>query len=169
MELVECTLDRINDLESVAKTTFKETFGEQNSEEDMCKYLAEAYAKDVLVNEIEDPDSKTYLAYSDGKVVGYLKINKGAAQSEKGYTNSLEIQRIYVLKEAKGQGIGSAFLALAESKAKEWQLAYIWLGVWEHNEKAKAFYKAKGFVKFSEHTFVLGNDRQTDYLLKKEL
>ena len=66
-------------------------------------------------------------------------------------------------------GIGSAFMQIAENFASEKKLSTIWLGVWEHNEPAKKFYKSKGYEKFSHHTFVIGDDMQTDFLLKKEM
>ena len=89
--------------------------------------------------------------------------------AEKCLDNALEIQRIYILKSAKGQGIGSAFMQIAENFASKKKLSTIWLGVWEHNEPAKKFYKSKGYEKFSHHTFVIGDDMQTDFLLKKEM
>lgn len=103
------------------------------------------------------------------KVLGFLKINFGNAQTEQKCENSLEIQRIYVLKTAKGRGIGSSFMSLAQEIAREKNLSCIWLGVWEHNEKAKEFYAKKGFYKFGEHIFTLGSDQQIDFLMKKEL
>lgn len=103
------------------------------------------------------------------KVLGFLKINFGNAQTEQKCENSLEIQRIYVLKTAKGRGIGSSFMSLAQEIALEKNLSCIWLGVWEHNEKAKEFYAKKGFYKFGEHIFTLGSDQQIDFLMKKEL
>jgi ribosomal protein S18 acetylase RimI-like enzyme len=170
MTIKRCTLDDISELQSVCRKTFAETFADQNSEEDMKKFLDESYATDVLERELSDTDSCTYLALNDaGKALGYLKINVADAQTEEGYDNSLEIQRIYILKEAKGQGIGTEFMKIAENKARELGLSYIWLGVWEHNYAAQKFYKRKGFIKFSEHVFVLGDDKQTDYLMKKEL
>lgn len=103
------------------------------------------------------------------KVLGFLKINFGNAQTEQKCENSLEIQRIYVLKTAKGRGIGSSFMSLAQEIALEKNLSCIWLGVWEHNEKAKEFYAKKGFYKFGEHIFTLGSDQQIDFLMKKDL
>lgn len=103
------------------------------------------------------------------KVLGFLKINFGNAQTEQKCENSLEIQRIYVLKTAKGRGIGSSFMSLAQEIALEKKFSSIWLGVWEHNEKAKEFYAKKGFYKFGEHIFTLGSDQQTDFLMKKDL
>ncbi len=170
MKIKNCTLNDLADLQSICRLTFAETFGDQNTEEDLKKYLDEAYADDVLSKEITDKNSRIFLAYDDNdKILGYLKINRGDAQTEKGYDGSLEIQRIYISKAAKGQGIGSKFMEIAEKQAKDWNLSYIWLGVWEYNYAAQKFYDKKGFKRFSEHVFTLGDDRQTDFLLKKEI
>jgi len=163
-------MEDVKVLQQLCRQTFAETFQEQNTEEDLNKFLDEAYALPILEKEIADEDSKIFLAYGDqGHAIGYLKINRGAAQTEEGYDNSLEIQRIYMLKEAKGQGVGSKFMQLAEEQAKAWGLSYVWLGVWEHNYAAQKFYTGKGFEKFSQHVFVVGEDAQTDFLMKKAI
>lgn len=98
--------------------------------------------------------------------VGYMKVNFGSAQTEKGYDNSMEIQRIYVSKSCKGMGIGSRFMDSALTLAKKKGVDYVWLGVWEHNHKAIKFYQDKGFVRFGEHFFVLGEDRHASVFHK---
>lgn len=169
MEIIRCTLDELTELQNVCRKTFYETFADSNTESDMKKFLDEAYSSEKLKSEIMDKDSATFLAVEKGEVLGYLKLNKGAAQTEKVFDSALEIQRIYILKKAKGKGIGTKLMSLAEETAKKLNLPVIWLGVWEHNEAAKAFYAKKEFVRFSEHTFTVGDDPQTDWLLKKEL
>ncbi len=170
MKIKRCTLAEIIELQIVCKKTFVETFEDQNTKEDMEKFLEESYGLEVLEKELSDRNSMIYLAVDDnGRALGYLKLNIGDAQTEEGYDNSLEIQRIYILKDAKAQGIGTEFMKLAENKAKELGLSYIWLGVWEYNYAAQKFYSRKGFDKFSEHVFVLGDDKQTDFLMKKEI
>lgn len=155
-----CTIDMLTDLQYLCRTTFYETFSDSTDEEDMRKFLAETYSAEKLSAELANSESVTFIAYKNGTPLGYLKLNIG---------NALEIQRIYILKSAKGQGIGSAFMQIAENFASEKKLSTIWLGVWEHNEPAKKFYKSKGYEKFSQHTFVIGDDMQTDFLLKKEM
>ena len=169
MEIRICTPEMADDLQYICRKTFYETFSEQNSEEDMREYLDETYDRDRLSEELADPESVTYIAYENGEPAGYLKLNTGDAQTEEGYDGTLEVQRIYVSKEVKGSGIGSRFMSIAEDHAREHGLGSIWLGVWEHNDPAIAFYRSKGFEKFSEHVFVVGNDRQTDILMKKQL
>ena len=169
MKIKKCGLDDVLDLQKIYRQTFYETFSEQNSEENMRKFLDEAYSEQKLSSELEDKESETFLALENQKTLGVLKINTGNAETESSFENSLEIQRIYVLKEAKGLGIGTAFMSLAEKKARKLGVSFIWLGVWEKNFPAQKFYTDKGFRKFSEHAFVLGDDVQTDFLMKKEL
>lgn len=169
MKIKKCSLDDILDLQKIYRQTFFETFSEQNSEENMRIFLDKAYSEEKLKSEIEDKESETFLAVENQKNLGVLKINTGNAETESGLENSLEIQRIYILKESKGLGIGTVFMNLAEKKARELGVSFIWLGVWEKNFPAQKFYTDKGFRRFSEHAFVLGDDIQTDFLMKKEL
>lgn len=169
MKIKKCSLDDILDLQKIYRQTFFETFSEQNSEENMRIFLDKAYNEEKLKSEIEDKESETFLAVENQKILGVLKINTGNAETESGLENSLEIQRIYILKESKGLGIGTVLMNLAEKKARELGVSFIWLGVWEKNFPAQKFYTDKGFRRFSEHAFVLGDDIQTDFLMKKEL
>lgn len=169
MKIKKCSLDDILDLQKIYRQTFFETFSEQNSEENMRIFLDKAYSEEKLKSEIEDKESETFLAVENQKTLGVLKINTGKAETESGLENSLEIQRIYILKESKGLGIGTVFMNLAEKKARELGVSFIWIGVWEKNFPAQKFYTDKGFRRFSEHAFVLGDDVQTDFLMKKEL
>lgn len=169
MKIKKCNLDDILDLQKIYRQTFFETFSEQNSEENMRIFLDKAYSEEKLKSEIENKESETFLAVENQKILGVLKINTGNAEMESGLENSLEIQRIYILKESKGLGIGTVLMNLAEKKARELGVSFIWLGVWEKNFPAQKFYTDKGFRRFSEHAFVLGDDIQTDFLMKKEL
>jgi len=170
LQIRKCTIEDVKVLQSVCRQAFSETFLKWNSEENVTKYIDETYAIDVLESELRDDNSVVFLAFDDnGKAIGYLKLNREGAQTEKDYPDSLEVQRIYVLKEAKGQGVGSKFMELAEKQAKEWDVSYMWLGVWEHNDPALKFYKGKGFERFSVHTFVLGDKPQTDYIMRKDV
>ncbi len=168
-EIKKCGLPQLKILQNLCRTTFKETFTSGNTKEDMEKHLDTAYSDDKLKRQLESPDSVTYIAYCDGVPSGYVQLNKGEMQAEKGYNGSLEIQRIYVLQAAKGKGVGTRFMKIAEQTAKEWGLDYIWLGVWEHNEAAIGFYKSKGFEELSEHIFIVGDDRQRDIIMKKSI
>lgn len=109
----------LSDLQYLCRTTFYETFADSTDEEDMRKFLAETYSSEKLSAELANSESVTFIAYKNGTPLGYLKLNIGNAQTEKCLDNALEIQRIYILKSAKGQGIGSAFMQIAENFASE--------------------------------------------------
>ena len=159
----------IKKLQTIAKQTFTETFGSQNTAEDLAKFLSEEYAFDKLKAEVENPESFYYFCYFEDELAGYLKLNVGAAQTEPDYPEALEIQRIYVLQKYQGKRIGLAMMQQALAVAKKLKKPQVWLGVWENNLKAQAFYQKSGFKKVGSHDFILGNDKQTDYILLKTL
>ena len=98
-----------------------------------------------------------------------MKINVGSAQTEKLRENALEVERIYLRTNFQHRGLGNVLLDFAEERAREEGKDYLWLGVYEKNIPAQHFYKRHGFEKVSEHTFQVGNDPQTDWLLVKKL
>ncbi|MYY76573.1 GNAT family N-acetyltransferase [Ligilactobacillus salivarius] len=159
----------IKTLQAIAKQTFTETFGSQNTAEDLAKFLNEEYDFDKLKAEVENPESFYYFYYFEDELAGYLKLNVGAAQTESDYPEALEIQRIYVLQKYQGKRIGLAMMQQALAIAEELKKSQVWLGVWENNFKAQAFYQKSGFKKVGSHDFILGDDRQTDHILLKTL
>lgn len=156
-------------LQKVAKETFQETFAKDNSEENMQKYLIDAFAMNKLHSEWLSPHSFFFLVFLNEEVVGYLKINEGNAQTENQEEGAYEIERIYVLQAYQSKGIGQFLLDFALQFAIENQAEYIWLGVWEKNTKAISFYQKNGFFAFDSHIFLFGEDPQTDILMKKVL
>ncbi|MFR0552754.1 GNAT family N-acetyltransferase [Ligilactobacillus salivarius] len=163
------SVEDIEALQAIAKQTFTETFGSQNTAEDLAKFLSEEYAFDKLKAEVENPELFYYFCYFEDELAGYLKLNVGAAQTEPDYPEALEIQRIYVLQKYQGKRIGLAMMQQALVVAEELKKPQVWLGVWENNFKAQAFYQKSGFKKVGSHDFILGNDKQTDYILLKTL
>ena len=159
----------IKALQAIAKQTFTETFGSQNTAEDLAKFLSEEYDFDKLKAEVENPESFYYFYYFEDELAGYLKLNVGSAQTESDYPEALEIQRIYVLQKYQGKRIGLAMMQQALAVAKKLKKPQVWLGVWENNLKAQAFYQKSGFKKVGSHDFILGDDKQTDYILLKTL
>ena len=95
-----------------------------------------------------------------------MKLNFDKAQTEPGHHNTLEIQRIYILQAYQGKQIGKQLIQKTIEIGIENNLDYIWLGVWEHNVDAIKFYEKQGFKKFDTHIFKLGDDEQTDNLMK---
>jgi len=156
-------------LQSISRKIFLEAFADTTSEANMKDYLDSSFSYDKLMAELEQPNSQFYFALSEGNVVGYLKLNTGDAQTEQELEEALEIERIYVLAAFHGQKVGQALLNKAFDVARALQFKTIWLGVWENNQRALRFYTKAGFEVFNSHIFRLGNDEQTDLMMKKQL
>lgn len=159
----------VETLQQISRQTFTETFSGENSEEDMVKYLEDNLSSEKLSKELTEDNSVFYFAMLDSKVIGYLKINFGQAQTEIRDNNALEIERIYVLKDFHGFRVGQLLYEQSIKAATEKNADYMWLGVWEENHRAINFYKKNGFIAFDKHIFRLGNDEQTDIMMKLEL
>lgn len=164
----EADAEDIDALRAIGRQTFLETFGQANTMADMDQYLAGRFSREQFLGEHQDPGSRFFLAEQAGRAVGYLKVNRGEAQTEAMGEKAMEIERVYVLQEFHRQGIGSMLMEQAYGVAQEWQAEWIWLGVWEHNPAAIAFYERCGFTRFGEHVFQLGGDAQMDVLMRKD-
>lgn len=160
------SLNDIAQLQKISRQTFSDTFSATNTEENMKKYLEEELSVEKLTAELNNKDSEFYFATVDDKIVGYLKVNTGQAQTELKGDSGLEIERIYVLKDYYGKGVGQMLYEHALQIARQMKVDYVWLGVWEENRRAVNFYKKNGFVEFDKHIFRLGDDEQTDLMMK---
>lgn len=162
------SLEEIEALSEISISTFKETFEADNDPIDMALYLNKQLNQDTLKVEYEDPYSEFYfLTDSKGDKLGYLKVNKEKSPAEIRDKTAFEIERIYILKQYHGQNLGNILMDKAIEIATQNQANYIWLGVWEKNYRAVAFYKKYGFEVFGDHIFQFGNDAQTDLLMRK--
>lgn len=163
------TVDDVDTLAKVSVKTFRDTFAEVNTKEDMKIYLSKAFSRNQLIKEINDPFSTFVLALDGEKVVGYAKLKEGESRSELNCERAIEIERIYTLKDYVGKRVGKLLMQTCLDLAAERDYNLVWLGVWEYNPRAIAFYEKWGFEKFGSHPFLLGNDLQTDLLMKKKL
>jgi ribosomal protein S18 acetylase RimI-like enzyme len=164
--LKKLTLENLPELQFLSRQTFQETFAEHNSAEDMHKYLEESLSTSRLRAELSEENTAFYFALENQKILGYIKLNFGNAQTELQQENSLEIERIYVLKDFLGKKIGQILLDHAIAIAKQRNCDFVWLGVWEKNLRAINFYLKNGFTEFGQHSFLLGTDNQNDILMK---
>ena len=162
-------LEQLVPLQEIGRKTFYDTFFESDSEESMNAYLATSFSTEKLTAELENPNSEFYFATQNEIVIGYLKVNFGAAQTELQDANAVEIERIYVLQDYHGKQVGQLLFEKAMAIAKNNDCNYIWLGVWEENHRALQFYTKNGFVAFDKHIFVLGEEEQTDIMMKLKL
>lgn len=169
IKITKATSDDLLRLQAIGIQTFRETFDDSNSEEDMQNYLAKSFNLEKLSAEVNNPGSEFYLVSSDEAVIGYLKLNFGDAQTELKESDAMEIERIYVIRDFQGRKVGQLCYEKALETARTRKMKYVWLGVWEKNAKAIAFYEKNGFVEFDRHLFKLGEDIQTDLMMKLEL
>ena len=167
--LKQVDIEDIAQLKKIAEETFFDTFAPHNTAENMEQYITEGFTTDKLTAEIQNQNSEFYFAVSENEVIGYLKVNFGDAQTELQDKNSLEIERIYVSREFHGKKVGQILYDKALEIAKNKDLKYVWLGVWEENSRAVQFYRKNGFVEFDRHIFKFGNEDQTDLMMKKML
>jgi ribosomal protein S18 acetylase RimI-like enzyme len=156
-------------LQAIGWQTFLETFAASNTKENMNQYLEQKFSKESLAAELTNPNTEFYFAETNGSTIGYLKLNFGPSQTELKDDKALEIERIYVLKEYQGKKAGQLLYEKAMQIAIQKEADYVWLGVWEANERAISIYKKWGFVEFDKHLFQLGNDALTDIMMKLQL
>lgn len=156
-------------LQQISRETFQATFAAFTKPADMRRFLQADYATKKLLAEIQHPASRFFFLIYQEQVAGYLKVNVGPAQTEKVAQNALEVERIYLRTQFQHHGLGKILLNYAEKLARQEHKDYLWLGVYEHNTNAQHFYAHAGFRQVGQHTFQVGTDPQTDYLLAKKL
>lgn len=165
----KCTISDTDALLKLSYDTFYEAFASQNTPANMKAYADSAFTQGKIRGELQNPESHFYFIYDDDQLAGYLKVNIGSAQSEDMGSDSLEVERIYILEAFHNKGFGKALLNLAYDIARAEQKKKVWLGVWEKNENALGFYRKQGFKKTGSHSFFMGTDKQTDYIAEKSL
>lgn len=153
----------------VSRQAFYDTFAPDNTEANMRKFLDEQFTKGKLMLEVGAAGNIFLLADDNDNIAGYLKINETRKREELKGLNAIELARIYVVKDYIGKGIGKLLMQAAVDIAKQKEKEVIWLGVWKQNKRAIDFYTAWGFEIFAETTFLLGDDLQYDWLMKKDL
>lgn len=165
----KCTYEDLHTLQAICFETFNDTFKDQNSPENMTAYLDKAFNVNQLEKELSNISSQFFFVYFNKVIVGYLKVNIDDAQSEKMGDESLEIERIYIKNKFQKHGLGKYLLNIAEEIAVKCNKKKIWLGVWEKNENAIAFYKSRGFVQTGTHSFYMGDEEQIDFIMTKKM
>jgi ribosomal protein S18 acetylase RimI-like enzyme len=162
------SVKEVAELKALARTAFAQTFADHNQPENVEKYLDESFTIEKLTEELNNKNSQFFFALVDNIPVGFLKVNIGDAQTELKDGDGMELQRIYVLQDYHGKSVGQALFEKAKSLAIEGGYPYLWLGVWEENHRALNFYRKNGFVPFDKHIFKMGDEEQTDWMMKLE-
>ena len=163
----KCDLSDMEVLRTISIETFTDTYAHLNTKENFEKHISQAFNKNQLTIELKNPNIDFYFLKNNTQVIGYLKLNEGNAQTESMQENCYEIERIYLTKAFQGLGLGRVLIKKAIEVAISKNKNEVWLGVWEKNPKAIGFYKKMGFEVFGTHIFKVGDDEQTDYILKK--
>ena len=165
----ELSRQDIPQLRDLAIRIYRDTFSHQNSAANMEAFLRKEYSLDSFQREFNESGSQYFFACDDDEPVGYLRLRYNTEAEEHLGKNTIELHRIYVDAKYQGQRVGHQLMEFAIEKAKESGVDWLWLGVWEHNPKAQRFYERYGFTRFAEHVFQMGDDAQTDWLMKKRI
>lgn len=165
-----CTVDDVSILVTLGIQTFRETFEDVNTPENMRLYFEATFNHEKIRNEIVEPGALFFLAEINNFPVGFAKVR--ASEKPEGLnstTSALELERLYAIKQFIGKGIGQLLMQKCVDHGKQLGFETLWLGVWEHNVRAISFYEKWGFETFGDHVFMLGHDAQTDLLMKKSI
>ncbi|MBW2201382.1 MAG: GNAT family N-acetyltransferase [Deltaproteobacteria bacterium] len=161
--------DEIETVAEIAARTFRDAFGPDNDPKDMEIYLASAFAPEQIATELADPDSRFLLAYVGAEVVGYAKLKAGEVPDCVRGPSPVELVRLYLDQRVLGKRYGAALIEACFKQARNSGYKTIWLGVWEYNERAQAFYRKWGFIEVGSHAFTVGNDVQTDLIMERQV
>jgi len=170
--MISTRIATTNDAELIAdmsRQTFYETFAPFNTKVNMEDFMNTVFTKQLLMKEVQNNEGIFLLAYDGNDAVGYVRMRHSEKMSEFKNAGAIEIARIYATTSSIGKGVGKALMKKCIEIAIEQKKEILWLGVWEHNQRAIDFYSKWGFEKFGTHIFKLGDDPQTDWLMKKNL
>jgi ribosomal protein S18 acetylase RimI-like enzyme len=156
-------------LAEFAERVFDEVFGPLNDPGDMASYLNEAFSPDIQRAEITGSGNIVLLAERGGQLAGYLHLAPSPTPECVTGPQAVELKRLYVEPALHRLGIGRKLLEQGLARARQAGTRTVWLGVWENNAKAQAFYTREGFTRVGDHPFVLGSDTQTDWIMQRSL
>jgi diamine N-acetyltransferase len=163
------TVDDAGTVAELGACIFVETFGPTNDEANIREYVRTAFDVERVRDEIDDPRSITLLAETDASCAGYARLHAGEPPAEVRGDAPIELVRLYVLARYHGGGIGADLMQASIDEARRAGYGTMYLGVWEHNPRAQAFYRKWGFSRVGEQSFQLGSERQTDWLMERSL
>jgi ribosomal protein S18 acetylase RimI-like enzyme len=154
-------------LAEIGARAFGDTFGPDNTPENMAAYLAGAFSPERQAAELAEAGSLFLIAEADGQTAGYARLREGGPEAVTAGRHPIELVRLYALKDFIGRGVGAALMAACLAQAARRGGDTLWLDVWEHNPRARAFYARWGFAEIGTQTFRLGDDVQTDILMAR--
>jgi ribosomal protein S18 acetylase RimI-like enzyme len=159
--------DDARQLADLAEATFRDTFGAANTAQDMNVHCRASYGEAIQAAEIARPDMLTLLGEADGRLTGFAQLRWGDAPACVTSAAAGEIQRLYVAREWHGKGVARALMHACLEAMRARGSEVVWLGVWERNPRAIAFYRKFGFAEVGEHVFAVGSDPQRDIVMAR--
>ena len=158
------------ELAALAERTFRDTFEAENNADDMNAHCAAAYSSVVQGRELSDPSMQTMVAVgADARLIAYAQLRPGAPSCAPDAVSPQELWRFYVDRAHHGTGVAQALMEAVMRTAQNRGAWTLWLGVWERNARAQAFYRKAGFIDIGAHEFLLGADVQTDRVMARDL
>jgi diamine N-acetyltransferase len=154
-------------LAELGARTFSDAFAADNTPEDMAAYLTGSFSPEKQAGELADPRSLFLIAEIENTAAGYAHLHAGQWPREVAGTHPIELMRLYSTRQWIGRGVGTELMKACLHAARNRGADIVWLGVWENNLRAQAFYRKWGFVDVGRHVFMLGSDAQTDLVMQK--
>ena len=153
----------------LAERTFRDTFGARNSPENMDSHCARFFGPEIQLREIGERGLVTTIAEADRRMIGFSQLRLSRAHASVDARRPAEVARLYVIAEWQGRGVARNLMQDALDTARREGCDWLWLGVWEHNPKAMAFYRKFGLGIVGTNAFMLGQDRQRDLVMAVKL
>jgi GNAT superfamily N-acetyltransferase len=169
-EIRTASVDDAGTLAELGARLFEQAFGAMNTPEDMRDYVASAFSTDIQTTELADSGRATFLAVDPaGEPIGYAMVRRNRTSDGVAGVAPVELQRIYVDLPWHGRGVGDALMSRCVEQARAWGCDAFWLGVWQKNPRAIAFYQRSGFTTVGVATFRVGRDVQHDFVMARPL
>ena len=168
IQIVPATIEDAALIAQISRETFYDTYAADNTKEDMDLYLSTKFSDEQIVAELSDPLNHFLLAFAGDALAGYIKL-KDNGHASLGEDAALEVSRFYARKNFHGKGVGKAMMDACIAAAAKMQKHWLWLVVWKQNPRAIQFYRSAGFSISAEAIFVLGEDVQHDWVMKRSI
>ena len=156
-------------LSELGAKTFYDTFAKDNTPEDMALYLKNSFSPEIQFAELSTPENIFLILEGENAPIGFAQLIMDSREESIQGMKPLEVRRIYVAQEYVGKGVGKELMLASVEEARQRGCDCVWLGVWEKNSRAIAFYKKWGFQEIGTHVFKVGNDPQTDFIMELKL
>ncbi len=156
-------------LSELGAEAFSQAFGKDNTPEDMAAYLAGSFSPARQAEELSRPGSTFFILESAGKTAGYAHVQESRPPTCITGSRPVELSRFYLLRDWIGKGLAAPLMQACIAEVQGRGGDVLWLGVWQKNARAIAFYKKSGFEIAGTQTFLLGSDLQHDYVMRRSL